>query len=120
MKTTAMVLVVAGSVLCSSLSAQQKAPPQEVFKILGVSVEGNSLADPAAIIANSCLKVGDEVTIPGDQVGQAIRRLWGLKLFDDVQVSIDRRAGNGIYVLLAVRELPRFDHTEFVGRKEVS
>ena len=120
MKTTAMVLVVAGSVLCSSLSAQQKAPPQEVFKILGVSVEGNTLADPAAIIANSGLKVGDEVTIPGDQVGQAIRRLWGLKLFDDVQVSIDRRAGNGIYVLLAVRELPRFDHTEFVGRKEVS
>jgi outer membrane protein insertion porin family len=120
MKTAAMVLVVAGCVLCSSLSAQQKTPPQEVFKILGVSVEGNTLADPAAIIANSGLKVGDEVTVPGDQVGQAIRRLWGLKLFDDVQVSIDRRAGNGIYVLLAVRELPRFDHTEFIGRKEVS
>ncbi len=120
MKIVAFVLVVAGCVLCSPVSAQQKAPAQEVFKILGISVEGNTLADPAAIIANSGLKVGDEVTVPGDQVGQAIRRLWGLKLFDDVQVSIDRRAGNGIYILLLVKELPRFDHTEFVGRNEVS
>jgi outer membrane protein insertion porin family len=120
MKMSAVVLLVAGCVLCSSLSAQQKNPPQEVFKIVGVSVEGNTLADPAAVIANSGLKVGDEITIPGDQIGQAIRRLWGLKLFDDVQVSIDRRVGNGIYILLAVKELPRFDHTEFVGRKEVS
>ena len=120
MKTVAAVLVVAGCVLCSPLSAQQKASPQEVFKILGISVEGNTLADPAAIIANSGLKVGDEITVPGDQVGQAIRRLWGLKLFDDVQASIDRRVGNGIYILLTVRELQRFDHTEFVGRKEES
>ena len=120
MKTAAVVLAVAVCLLCSTLSAQQKTPPQEVFKILGISVEGNTLADPAAIIANSGLKVGDEIAIPGDQVGQAIRRLWGLKLFDDVQVSIDRRTGNGIFVLLTVRELPRFDHTEFVGRKEVS
>ena len=120
MKMVAVVLVVAGSVLCSPLLAQQKAPSQEVDKILGISVEGNTLADPAAVIANSGLKVGDEITIPGDQVGQAIRRLWGLKLFDDIQVSIDRRAGNGVYLLITVRELPRFDHTEFVGRKEVS
>ena len=120
MKMVAVVLVVAGSVLCSPLLAQQKAPSQEVDKILGISVEGDTLADPAAVIANSGLKVGDEITIPGDQVGQAIRRLWGLKLFDDIQVSIDRRAGNGVYLLITVRELPRFDHTEFVGRKEVS
>ncbi|HMK38887.1 MAG TPA: outer membrane protein assembly factor BamA, partial [Bacteroidota bacterium] len=43
-----------------------------------------------------------------------------VKLFDDVQMSIDRRAGNGVYILLTVKELPRFDHTEFVGRHEVS
>ncbi len=120
MKIVAVVAVLAGCVLCSTAGAQEKPPPTEVDKILGISVEGNTLADPAAIIANAGLKVGDQITIPGDQIGQAIRRLWGLKLFDDVQVSIDRRAGNGIYVLLTVRELARFDHAEFVGRKEVS
>jgi outer membrane protein insertion porin family len=103
----------------SSVQAQQRAP-QEIYKILGISVEGNTLSDPAAIIANSGLKVGDEITIPGDQIAQAIRRLWSLKLFNDIQVSIDRQVENGIYLLITVKELPRFDHTEFTGRDEIS
>jgi len=114
------VLALAACLLCSPAGAQQKSPPQEVYKILGISVEGNSMADPAAVIANSGLKVGDEIAVPGDQVGQAIRRLWGLKLFEDIRISIDRQVGGGIYLLITVRELPRFDHTEFIGRKEES
>ena len=114
------VLAVASCVLCSPAGAQQKPTPQDMYKILGISVEGNTMADPAAIIANSGLKVGDEIAVPGDQVGQAIRRLWGLKLFEDVRIGIDRQVANGVYLLISVKELPRFDHVEFVGRKEVS
>lgn len=121
MKNAAWILLAGGLslVLVSGGSAQQKAP-QEVYKILGVSVEGNSLADPAAVIANSGLRVGDEIAVPGEQVGQAIRRLWGLRLFDDIQISIDRKAGNGVYLLITVKELPRFERTEITGRDEVS
>jgi len=73
---------------------------------------GRTLADPAAIIANSGLKVGDEFAVPGDLVAQAIRRLWGLRLFEDIQVSIDRKLGNGVYLVITVKELPRFDRAE--------
>ena len=120
MKNVLVVLVSACTLLSSALLAQQRNASQEIYKILGISVDGNALADPAAIIANSGLKIGDEVMIPGDQVAQAIRRLWGLKLFDDVQISIDRKMGNGVYLLITVKELPRFDRTEFTGRKEIS
>ncbi len=98
----------------------QRTPPQEVLKILGISIEGNTLADPAAIIANSGLKVGDQITIPGDQVSQAIKKLWSLKIFDDVQIAVDRRAGDGVYLGIVVHELPRFDRIEYTGRNEVS
>ena len=114
------VLTVAACILCSPAGAQQKPSPQQIFKILGISVEGNAMADPAAVIANSGLKVGDEIAVPGDQVGQAIRRLWGLKLFEDIRISIDRQVESGVYLLITVKELPRFDHVEFVGRKEES
>jgi len=114
------VLTVAVCILCSPAGAQQKPSPQQIFKILGISVEGNAMADPAAVIANSGLKVGDEIAVPGDQVGQAIRRLWGLKLFEDIRISIDRQVESGVYLLITVKELPRFDHVEFVGRKEES
>ena len=48
-----------------NLNAQTTQP--KVFKILGISVEGNKSADASTIIANSGLKVGDEIQIPGDQ-----------------------------------------------------
>ena len=121
MKTLLLLLLIVGIALfCSApLSAQQR-PHQEVYKILGVSVEGNALADPAAVIANSGLKVGDEIAVPGEQVAQAVRRLWGLKLFEDIQISIDRKAWNGVYLLITVKELPRYERTEITGRDELS
>jgi outer membrane protein insertion porin family len=112
---TAVVVVFAGLAY-----PQTRATPQDVEKILGVSVEGNQLADPAAIIANSGLKVGDEITIPGDQVSQAIKRLWELHLFDDIRVSVDRKVGDGVYIVIIVKEYPRFERVEFVGRDEIS
>ena len=37
--------------------------PSSLMQILGISVEGNTLADPVAIIANSGLRVGDEIFV---------------------------------------------------------
>jgi outer membrane protein insertion porin family len=98
----------------------QRTQPQEVYKILGVSVEGNVLADPAAIIANSGLKMGDELLLPSDQIGQAVRKLWSIRLFDDISIGIDRKAGNGVFLVIRVKELPRFERIRFEGRDEIS
>ncbi len=121
MKKQASVLVAVGVLLCVPFHLQaQNQPPQEVYKILGITVEGNSLADPAAIIANSGLKVGDEIATPGDQVGNAVKKLWSLRLFEDVQVSIDRTMGNGVFLLIKVKEYPRFESMEITGNDELS
>jgi len=59
---------------------------QKSYKILGISVEGNKSADAATIIANSGLKVGSEIQVPGDQTLSAIKQLWTLNIFSDVQI----------------------------------
>ncbi len=122
MKKLLLVLLASGLALCtlSRADAQRTQPQQEVLKILGISIEGNTLADPAAIIANSGLRVSDNITIPGDQVGQAIHKLWSLKIFDDIQVGIERRVGDGVYLVIKVHELPRYERIEYSGRHEVS
>ena len=122
MKQLLLVSAVAVLALCtlSRADAQRTQPQQEVLKILGISIEGNTLADPAAIIANSGLRVGDDITVPGDQVGQAVRKLWSLKIFDDIQIGIDRRIGNGAYLSITVHELPRFEKIEYSGRHDLS
>ena len=63
------------------LFAQQARIAQEVYKILGISVEGNSLADPPPSSRTPACTVGEEIVVPGDQVAQAVRKLWSLKIF---------------------------------------
>ncbi len=92
----------------------------QLFEMLGISVEGNSVAEPAAIIANAGLKIGDELAIPGDQSAEAIRRLWALRIFSDVQILVERTVGTGVYLLIRVKEFPRLERIEIEGEDEVS
>ena len=68
---------------------------QKSYKILGISVEGNKSTDATTIIANSGLRVGSEIQVPGDQTLNAIRQLWTLNIFSDVQIIIDREIEEG-------------------------
>ena len=98
--------------LVSNLFAQQ----QEVYKILGISVEGNTVVQPSAIIANSGLKVGDEISftrvgnilISGDKIRNAIKQLWALRVFKKVSIEIENQVGDGVYLLIRVEEHPPF------------
>lgn len=101
-----------------SLFGQQQ--QQEVYKILGISVEGQRSGDPAAIIANTGLKVGDEIAIPGEQTRQAIHRLYNLRLFEDVQIFVENKVQDGVYLLIKVKENPRLDRIELSGNDELS
>lgn len=120
MKQKLLVLVAVGIGLVSTSHLfAQRSEPQEVYKILGISVEGNTLTESSGIISYSGLKIGDEILVPGDQVSQGIRKLWSLKVFDDIQISIDRTVGNGVFLLIKVKELPRYERTEIVGNDDV-
>jgi outer membrane protein insertion porin family len=103
--------------LCSVLYAQTT---QTSYKILGISVEGNKTANSSTVIAYSGLKVGDEIQVPGDQTVNAIKQLWSLNLFSDIQILIDKQVGDGVFLLIKVKEFPRFEKVVFVGNKEES
>jgi len=110
--------------LVSNLFAQQ----QEVYKILGISVEGNTVVQPSAIIANSGLKVGDEISftrvgnilISGDKIRNAIKQLWALRVFKKVSIEIENQVGDGVYLLIRVEEYPRLDDVIVEGAKAIS
>jgi len=121
MKQFLLVLVVTSVCLFSGSEAvAQHSQPDEVLKILGISIEGGSLSDPAAIIVNSGLRVGESITIPGDQINAAIHRLWALRIFEEIEIAVDKKISNGVYLVIKVKELPRFERIEFNGRDELS
>ena len=90
---------------------------------LGISVENSTAksgTESSGIIGHAGIKIGDEIAIPGDQIRQAIQRLWALRIFSDVQVLIDNKVDNGVYLLIKVKEYPRLDHVDIEGSDDVS
>jgi len=90
------------------------------YKVLGISVEGNKSADARTIIINSGIKVGDEIQVPGDQTANAIKQLWSLNIFSDVQILIEKQIADGIYLLIKIDEYPRIEKTVIEGNDDVS
>jgi outer membrane protein insertion porin family len=92
---------------------------QRSYKILGISVEGNKSTDATTIVANSGLKVGSEIQVPGDQTLNAIRQLWTLNIFSDIQILIDREIQEGVFLLIKVEEYPRLERVIIEGNDEI-
>jgi outer membrane protein insertion porin family len=90
------------------------------YKILAISVQGNKTADANTVIANSGLRVGDEIQVPGDRTLTAIKQLYALNIFSNIEIVIERQIGDGVYLLIRVEEFPRFERIEFTGNDELS
>lgn len=100
---------------------QVNAQAQKVnYKILGISIIGNKSADASTIIANTGLKIGDEISIPGDQTNNAIKRLWNLGIFQDVEIIIEKKIDDGIFLQIKVQEYPRLEKFVLNGNDELS
>ncbi len=91
-----------------------------LYKILGISVEGNKSADVNTIIASSGLKVGDEIKIPGDQTLSAIKQLYALDIFSDIEIIKDKQVGNGLFITIKVKEYPRYEKYVVEGNDDLS
>lgn len=95
------------------------APPQQV-EVLGISVEGaESDFTRNWVRQNSGLTEGQQITIPGDpSIADAIRDIYRLGTFSDVKILEERRLGDGIYLLIQVKEEPKLSGYRIEGVKK--
>jgi outer membrane protein insertion porin family len=101
----------------SIVSAQYK---QEKYTIAGISVEGNRFSDAQTIIALSGLRVGEEITYPGDsKLQKAIVNLWKRKQFSDVNIIVEKVTSLGIFLKIEVKEFARLEEIQVHNNEEV-
>lgn len=86
-------------------------------KIASVVVEGNKKSEASTIRLNSGLMVGNEIT--GEDIQQAIKNLWSLKLFSDIKVFAGNQTTSGIDLIIRVDEYPRLRKVEIGGNDEI-
>ena len=88
------------------------------YEIGGIKVTGANFSDDNAIIAIAGLKVGDKIRIPGEDIFHAIKALWKLRLFTDIQVYQEKTIGDVIFLEIEVEERPRLSRHSFKGVKK--
>lgn len=87
------------------------------YRIAGLTVLGAEFTDVQAVKLFTGLRVGDDVTIPGDRISAAVRNLWDQRLFSDVSVELAEKRGDDVYLVIRVVEMPRLTQYSFSGVK---
>jgi outer membrane protein insertion porin family len=80
-----------------------------------IKVEGAQSNDHNVITLLSGLTTGEEIPIPGDQVTDAIKKLWKQNIFEDVQIILDKVIGKTAFLIIRVVERPRLSKFSFEG-----
>ncbi len=114
------------TLLAPALLTAQDTDPESVFEyagakdyeIGGITVTGAQFSDANAIISISGLRVGDKVRVPGPEITKAIKALWKLRLFTDVQVLQEKLIGDVIFLEIIVQERPRLTTYIYRGAKK--
>ena len=91
-------------------------PPK--YTIGGINLSGVDNIEQAVIIGISGLSVGDEISVPGDAVTDAIKRFWKHGLFEDVVITADSIVGDKIYIGISLNQRPRVSQLNILGVKK--
>ncbi len=103
-------------ILFSNLSLSQN--NIERYTIGEIEVSGNTSFSPITIVTFSGLKVGDAISIPGEKLSNAIKKLWGSNLFSSVDVY-KTKIENGIIDLeIELYDLPELTDLQITGAKK--
>jgi len=85
------------------------------YRIAEIKAVGLSTLDETAIISLAGLRVDDQISVPGDAISGALKKLWAQGIIGDVKILVTKVEGDDIYLLLDLTERPRFSRFDFTG-----
>jgi outer membrane protein insertion porin family len=111
-----LLFVLLSTLLATASQAQTRGGEEpKKYELGGITVSGARFLDPNTLISLTGLRVGDAVSIPGEEIGKSIRKLWAQGILGDVSVTISRIEGNKIFLDYNLTERPRLSKFTFKG-----
>ncbi|WP_346880737.1 outer membrane protein assembly factor BamA [uncultured Algibacter sp.] len=83
-----------------------------------ISVSGNTAFNDGTIVTYSGLRKGSEIKIPGEAISTAIKKLWGSKLFSDIEIYVTKIEGDTAYLEIRLSDLPQLNELKINGIKK--
>ena len=88
--------------------------PKEYF-ISGITISGTKYLDKNTLISISGLNLGEKITIPGEDISLAIKKLWKQGLFADISIEIEKIEDEKIFLNILLKEHLKLSKFNFEG-----
>ena len=85
------------------------------YEVGGITVEGAVITDVERIISFSGLRRGKEITIPGSDISSAIKRLWDVNNYSDINIYAEKIVGKTIFLKISLKERNRMSRFQLKG-----
>ena len=87
----------------------------KVFEIAEINFTGTNVLSARSLISLTGIKVGDRVPIPGQQISNAIKKLWEQGIIADVQFWLSKTEGDRAFIEVRLTERPRIVRFDIEG-----
>ncbi len=91
---------------------------RQTFTIKEVRIVGAERRDDNAIKSITGLREGGTVTIPSEELMEAMKKLYRLRLFSDVEIALDSLDGQDVYLSIILQEQPVLSGYTFLNVKK--
>lgn len=88
------------------------------YILADVEVTGKINYNPQTIITFAGLEKGQNIIVPGEEISSAIKKLWKLGFFNDINIYVNKIFNDSIYLELNINELPKLADVKITGVKK--
>ena len=113
-----LILLFLGTIFQSN--AQENTPFAEGKKYIlaDVEVTGKISYNQQTVVTFAGLEKGQIISVPGEEISNAIKKLGKLGLFNEIDFYINKMEGDSIFLQLNINELPKLSEVKFEGVKK--
>ncbi len=111
-------ILIFGSIL--KVNAQDRIPFDQgkQYILADVDVTGKISFNKQTVVTFAGLEKGQKITVPGEEISNAIKKLGKLGLFSDIDFYVNRTTNDSIWLELNINELPKLSEVKFNGVKK--
>lgn len=120
LKTIFNTIISAFLLLFSVALTAQESPHNlgQKYTIADIIVTGDTNFSEATIVTYSGLRKGDVIAIPGERISEALKKLWGSNLFNNIDIFLTKTDGDQAYLEISLQDLPELNELEIRGVKK--
>lgn len=88
------------------------------YILADINVTGKMSYNEQTVVTFTGLEKGQAINVPGEEISAAIKKLWKLGLFSDVNFYVNNIKGDSIFLELSINELPKLSNVKINGVKK--